>query len=63
MKESVEMKYLKSFAKKIADTWSSVCYLMKYFRLVKGGKAYIFLQIVLTILDTLIPLVYLSFQA
>ncbi len=53
------MKYLKSFAKKIADTWSSVCYLMKYFRLVKGGKAYIFLQIVLTILDTLIPLVYL----
>lgn len=53
------MKHMKLLNKGFADTWKSVRYIMKYFRLDKSGKAYIFLQVILTILDTLIPLVYL----
>ena len=54
-----KMKHIKLLNKGFADTWKSVRYIMKYFRLDKSGKAYIFLQVILTILDTLIPLVYL----
>lgn len=57
----INMKKLRELSgiKDLRRSWDSVVYLMKYFKGQKHSALYIFLQILLTVLDALVPVVYM----
>lgn len=52
---------IKSMLNDLRANYDSVCYLMKYFHRVKGGTHYQIIQVLLTVIDAVLPVAYMIF--
>ena len=50
---------IKSMLNDLRANYDSVCYLMKYFHRVKGGTHYQIIQVLLTVIDAVLPVAYM----